>query len=192
MEKTTENISDKIYTRLVEMQDRHIELRKVFKFTVEKLQDEPQSCLREIEEYLKEHDDKIEDYWFQSYIDENTFEPHMVMNVVPNSHWRSMMQKNTLFENMLPRHLRVGILEKRVRDIMESYLFEMNSKETRHKMALDIEKAIFEPGKRLRVLDSTTEEEADSGGFSFIVKDEEEETSLKEYLVKVVSSKAKN
>jgi len=141
------NTTDKIYAKIIEMQQKPLELRKVFSFSVESLQDNPETCFREIKEYLDMHSDKIEDFYFESYIDQETFAPIMVIHVIPNVEWRSKMMRNEIFENMLPAKILVSRIRQRLQNTMNNYLFEFNDTTTRKNMVSDIQKIITTPGK---------------------------------------------
>ena len=168
------------------MQQKPLELRKVFSFSVESLQDNPETCFREIKEYLDMHSDKIEDFYFESYIDQETFAPIMVIHVIPNVEWRSKMMRNEIFENMLPAKILVSRIRQRLQNTMNNYLFEFNDTTTRKNMVSDIQKIITTPGKYPEVVDITDQAPAEAGAFRYLVRYNDHEMTLAEYL-KVIS-----
>ena len=74
---------DQLQDRLREMSLNPPTIDKVFSFSMEDLQDTPNVCLAEIVQYLSEHEGKIDDYWFTSRIDPDTFRPLLTMHIVP-------------------------------------------------------------------------------------------------------------
>lgn len=126
-----EDLKKKIRERLqVLVTEKNKTIKKTFKFSLEKLQDSPRDCFDEIFRYLNEHEGKIEDFWFDSYIDEETFLPHLVMNVVPvesirqhilNSHWEKLANVD----------IRPYTVQKKVEKILESFAGEANTPQVR-------------------------------------------------------------
>jgi hypothetical protein len=180
---------DKIYEKLIEMQDKPVELRKVFTFSVEDLQDTPETCSMEIKDYLETHREKIEDFYFESYIDEETFSPVLVMHIIPNAEWRgfsllyrSLMMKNQIFENLVPTKRRVSRIRKELENILNNYLFEFNDEKTRRSMASDIQKILTVPGKYPEVIDITDVRDVEAGQYSFIVRENDNEMTIGEYM----------
>lgn len=66
------------------MVNRGIELRKELRFNAEDLQDNPNMCMDEILQYLTDHADKIEDYWIENYVNEDTFKPTLILHMKLN------------------------------------------------------------------------------------------------------------
>lgn len=66
---------NKIFDKIWDLQTKVPTINKFFSFNLEDLNDNPEKCLKEIEDYLERHWDKIEDFSFESWIDEETFKP---------------------------------------------------------------------------------------------------------------------
>jgi hypothetical protein len=173
---------EKIYKRLDEMNKRPHELRKTFSFNMEDLQDKPEICLKEIKDYLDLHGDKIDDFRFESYVDEETFKPMLIMHILLNEEWQKMIVSNGLWENLIPATRKVESLREQVRSVMELYLYEINDATTRKQMAMHIQSVITIPGKDVEVIDITTNEDVDANRFSYVVRDGENEIGLDAYI----------
>ena len=159
----------KIYTRLLEMQAKKTQLRKVFFFTIEKLQDDPQECFRQIEEYLTKHEDKIEDFYFENYIDEATFAPILVVHVIPKPEW-SHGEPNSVWENLLPDDLKdkMTLLKNDIMEILSSYKFEINDKETREHIVGVLENMISKKHNLdVKIMDRTDNAHEDMNTMQF-------------------------
>jgi hypothetical protein len=64
---------------------------KMFSFSMEDLQDNPEECLREISDYLESIKKKYRDFEFLSWVDEETFAPKLLMIVYPADEIASQM-----------------------------------------------------------------------------------------------------
>lgn len=170
------------HKKLVELRNKPLELRKSFKFSMEKLQDEPKECLREVEQYLSQHSDKIEDYYLETYVDEETFAPVMVMHVIPNARWRSFMSRDGVWDYLLPETMRLADLESKVRKVMEWYRFQPNTVATRKRIAADLEKVLNVNCTNPRVVDITSTENVNNGTSEFNVQEGDKEYSIEDYL----------
>ena len=73
-----------VIQKLTEMRDRPKEVRRVFDFTMEDLQD---NGFEEISSYVAMHRDKISDFWIESYFEEHTFRPKVVVHMILNEEW---------------------------------------------------------------------------------------------------------
>ena len=73
------NTREKILTRLKERAAQP-RFHKFFNFSMEDLKDNPE-CVKEIEDYLETHKDKIENFHIYSWIDEDTFRPIVMLSI---------------------------------------------------------------------------------------------------------------
>jgi hypothetical protein len=181
-------IYDNIHKKLSEMQREKAELRKVFNFSMEKLQDTPGECLAEISDYLETYKDKIEDYYFKSYVDESTFQPVLVMHVIPTQQWRNSMQHFDFVGRFFDPESVVSAIRLNLEKIFSKYLFEINDKETRLAMSKDMERALIFRDFYPSLVDITTDRDSDAGSFKFLVNLGENEMSIGEYLKMISES----
>jgi hypothetical protein len=86
-----EQMKEKFLEKLEEMQNREVEIRKVLSFNVEDLQDNPNMCLAEVLEYLTEHNEKIEDYWIENNVNNDTFKPELILHMRLTDEWKSKL-----------------------------------------------------------------------------------------------------
>lgn len=176
------SVFDKIQEKLKDMQTSVKTIDKVFTFSMENLQDNPNKCLSEIKDYLEEHADKIEDYWFTSHIDQHSFKPILTMHVIPvesiakslkDDHWTSLAKADLTVEKM----------ESDIREIFSHYLFEFNNKETRQSIVENVSSYFSHLTEdKFKVKDETTPEVVDSGGCIFVVDRGGKEFTISEYI----------
>lgn len=178
--KRGENLNSLIKQKLQKLVDEKDKtIRKVFSFSLEELQDNPRKSFIAIKEYIKEHEDKIEDFWFDSYIDENTFMPMLVLHVLPvesirehliNTHWSHIANLNVI----------PYTIEDNVNKIFNSFLFEFNNQTTRKQLASMIEQLIkLYTDTEFRIEDRSDE---DSNSVILTVVSEYGELSMNEFL----------
>jgi hypothetical protein len=175
-----ENLNQLIKQKLQTLvDDKEKTIRKVFNFSLEELQDNPRKTFATIRNYLRDHADKIEDFWFDSYVDENTFMPILVLHVLPvetvrnhliNTHWKHIADLN-----IIPY-----TIEDNVTKIFNSFLFEFNDYATRTQLSAMIEQLIkLYTVVDFRIVDKTEE---DSTSINLVISSEYGETSLNEFL----------
>ena len=73
------NIYDQIIQRLQQGIDRP-SIVKFYRFSLEELQDNP-DCLKEIADYLSQHQGKYEDFEINTWVDEATFQPVFMLKL---------------------------------------------------------------------------------------------------------------
>jgi hypothetical protein len=73
------NIYDQIIERLQQGIDRP-SINKFYRFSIEELQDNPDR-LKEIADYLSQHQDKYDDFEINTWIDEETFRPVFMLKL---------------------------------------------------------------------------------------------------------------
>jgi hypothetical protein len=81
------HIYDQIIERLQQSVDRP-SLYKFFKFSIEELQDDPDR-LKQIAEYLQQHQGKYEDFEIHTWIDSETFKPVFMIQVYLSEEYRT-------------------------------------------------------------------------------------------------------
>lgn len=84
-------MKEKFLEKMEEMQNREVEIRKVLSFNVEDLQDNPNMCLAEVLEYLTEHNEKIEDYWIENNVNDETFKSELILHMKLTDEWKSKL-----------------------------------------------------------------------------------------------------
>lgn len=99
-----ENLQEKLKERICEIaSEKNKILRKTFKLNLADVQDDPESIVIDVYQYLKDHQDKIEDFWIEQYIDPETFAPVLEVKVLPvedirkhmiNSFWEPLSNVN--------------------------------------------------------------------------------------------------
>jgi hypothetical protein len=80
-----------IYHQITERLQQSVDrpsLYKFFKFSIEELQDNPDR-LKEIAEYLQQHQGKYEDFDIHTWIDTETFKPVFMIQVYLNEEYRT-------------------------------------------------------------------------------------------------------
>ena len=176
---------NKIFDKIWDLQTKVPTINKFFSFNIEDLQDDPEECLKEIEDYLERHGDKIQDFNFESWIDEDTFKPILMMKMVPVPELSRHLFAPSLMNLLLPSSKESEILRNRITNVLEKYAFEFNEEDTRKLIVKDIEFVL----SGVEILDKTTFESVDKGILNFIVRHEENEMTLQEYLELVASKK---
>lgn len=176
---------NKIFDKIWDLQTKIPTINKFFTFTIEDLRDDPEGCLDAIESYLERHKDKIQDFSFESWIDEATFTPVLMMKMVPVPEISQHLFPSNLFNSLLPSSRESEILRNRITNVLNKYAFEFNDDTTRKNMTKDLEFSL----SGIEIIDKTTFENIDKGILNFIVKYEGNEMTLEEYLELVASKK---
>jgi len=158
----------KIIEKLRDLEKSLPTIQKNFSFSMEDLQDFPERCLDEISQYLTLHSEKIEDFFFTSFIEEATFKPVLIMHVIPVASIRENMQ-NKLFSKITSLE---DSLENLLYEELSEFLFEDNTEEIRDLMKKKIENFLEKMGRKIF---NTSLENApdDSHIFNFYYEDSE-------------------
>jgi hypothetical protein len=176
---------DKIFDKIWDLQTKVPTINKFFTFSLEELHDNPEKCLTEIEHYLEKHGDKIDDFTFESWIDEDTFKPILMMKMIPVEELAKHLFPSNVLNLLLPSSKESEILRNRITSVLSKYAFDFNDDDTRKAIASDLEFVL----SGVEILDKTTFESVDKGILNFIVRHEENEMTLQEYLELVASKK---
>jgi hypothetical protein len=125
-----EKIQDKL--KASQLEEKYI--RKVFKFPSVDYQDDPCQLLVEIEDYLVQHYDKIQDFDFESYIDSETMQTVLVLRMYPSKDISKHLQSNQNIDRIANCDARITIIRSGIKRIVESYLYEFNNERTRNEI----------------------------------------------------------
>lgn len=176
---------NKIFDKIWDLQNRVPTINKFFVFSLEDFHDDPEGCLEVIETYLEKHIDKLEDFFFESWIDEETFKPILMLKMIPVPEIAQHLFPSNLINILLPSSRESEILRNRITNVLNKYAFEFSDDETRKRIVKDLEFAL----SGIEIIDKTTFESIDKGILNFIVRHEDHEMTLEEYLELVASKK---
>jgi hypothetical protein len=90
-------------------------------FTLEDLKHDPEGCIEVIEYYLEQHKDKIEDIEFDTWIDEETFSPVVMMRMIPNKELAKYLYSSNVLNNLLPSLQKLIYLEKELQEYLKNF-----------------------------------------------------------------------
>ena len=176
---------NKIFDKIWDLQTKQPTINKLFPFSLEDLQQDPEGCLEVIESYLERHKDKIEDFFFESWMDEVSFTPILMMKMVPVPEIARHLFSSNLLNVLLPSSKESEILRERITNILSKYAFEFNEQEYRKGIISDLQ-FIF---PEVEIIDKTAPENIDKGILNFIVKIDDNEMTLEDYLDLIASKK---
>lgn len=178
-------MKDLIFEKIWNLQTSTPTLKKFFSFNLEDLQDNPEECLKEIEGYLEKHKDKIVDFSFDQWIDVDTFRPILMMKMYVVESLAMHLYPSNTFNSLLPSSKEAMLIRERITNMIGEHVFEFNTEEARKVI---IEKLKYILGG-VEIIDKTTFENVDKGILNFIVRHEDHEMTLEEYLELVASKK---
>jgi hypothetical protein len=195
-----DNLRKKLKEKLRDLtSDQNKTIKKTFVFSIEELQDSPEECFEEIYQYLSTHKDRIEDFWFNSYLDENSFLPTLVINILPqkeirhhmiNNHWENLI--NLPIDNDIDIDKVDSIIES-LEKVFQNFLYEFNTKEIRETIILAIKQIL---SNRITVdfeiVDFTDKSLADKGSVDIRVIYENKIFTFKDFLIHLSSKKLLN
>lgn len=167
-----------IFKKLEEVQRSVPSINKFFIFNLEDLEDNPESCLNQIEEYLEKHKDKVKDIEFETWIDEETFCPVVMLKMFPVDSIGKYLFRANILNSLLPPETEARILREKVQNILLKYNWEFNDEETRKSMISDLCFALSID----KIVDRTTLENIDNGIINFFVEEAGEELTISQYL----------
>jgi hypothetical protein len=173
-----------IFDKLEALLSKPATINKFFVFTLEDLKHDSEGCIEVIENYLEQHKDKIEDIEFDTWIDEATFSPVVMMRMIPNKELGRYLHITNVLNSLLPSSIEAHLLRERVTGVFEKFQFEFNEPSIRNNMKQEIEYILG-----VTILDKTTELNVDQGVANFIVIEDSNEMSLGEYLDAVAAKK---
>ena len=176
---------DKIFNKIWDLQTKQPTINKLFAFTIEDLSQDSEGCLEVIESYIERHKDKIEDFFFESWVDEVTFTPILMLKMIPVPEIAKYLFPSNLLNVLLPSSKESEILRERITNILSNYSFELNDQKTRDSIVKDLE-FIFPD---VTICDKTNASNIDKGILNFIVMSGEDEMTLDEYLKSIADKK---
>jgi len=186
MEKSIKtDIRGMIFEKMESLQRGPKTLKKFFPFTMEDLVDDYEGCMEVIEDYIDMHKDKIIDFEFESWIDEVTMTPVIMMKMYLVPTIASHLSNITYLNNLLPSSVESDIIREDITNIISGYQFEFNDEKTRANLASRLKFKLSVDD----VIDRTPTELADEGKFKFIIIKDSKEMELNEYLDYIADQK---
>jgi len=173
-----------IFDKLEALLNKPATINKFFVFTLEDLKHDSEGCIEVIENYLEQHKDKIENIEFDTWIDEATFSPVVMMRMTPDKELGKYLHITNVLNNLLPSSVEAHLLRERVTSVFEKFQFEFNEPSIRNNMKNELEYILS-----VTIVDKTTELNVDQGVANFIVIEDSNEMTLAEYLDAVAAKK---
>jgi hypothetical protein len=180
-------IRDLIFKKIEKLQREPQTIKKFFPFTMEDLNDDPEGCIEVIEDYLEQHKDKILDFEFDSWIDESAMIPVLMLRIKLVPTMSKFLMSMRSLNNLLPSSIESDIIREDITEIFSQHQWEFNDEKNRGTIANKIKYGLgvtFDD-----VEDRTTPEQADKGGFNFIIKKGDSEMTIEEYLKSIADQK---
>ena len=186
MEKNIKkNIRETIFEKIESLQRGPKAIKKFFPFTMEDLTDDYEGCIEVIENYIDMHKDKIMDFEFESWIDEVSMTPVLMMKMylVPTiaNHLSNIGHLN----NLLPSSIEADIIREEITNIISEFQWELNDEKTRGALADRIK---FKLGAE-SIIDRTTEDDINSNKYIFYVVKDGKELELNDYINHIADKK---
>jgi len=178
MTNTRTEIRNLLFKKIEKLQRNPQTLKKFFVFNVSDLTDDYEGCIEVMEDYLEQHQDKILDFNFETWIDEITMQPVLMMKIELISEMTMHLSSNTMLNNLLPSSVESDILREEISEIFNQHLYEFNTEENRRSI---IDKIKFRI-PLIDIADKTTSEDIDNKKFNFVVKRNGVEMTLNDYI----------
>lgn len=173
-----------IFNKIESLLNKPATINKFFVFTLEDLKHDSEGCIEVIEDYLEQHKDKIEDIEFDTWIDEETFSPVVMMRMIPNKELGKYLWISNVLNSLLPSSIEAHLLRERVTKVFEKFQFEFNEPSIRNSMRQEIEYILG-----VTIKDRTLDNNFDKGVANFFVIKDSNEMSLEEYIDAVKAKK---
>jgi hypothetical protein len=179
MEKNIKkDIRETIFEKIESLQRGPKSIKKFFPFTMEDLTDDYEGCIEVIEDYIDMHKDKIMNFEFESWIDEVTMTPVLMMKMylVPTiaNHLSNIGHLN----NLVPSSVESDIIREEITNIISEFQWEFNDEKTREVLANRLK---FKLGAE-DIIDRTTKEDVDNNKYTFYVVKNGKELELNDYI----------
>ncbi len=178
MENIKTEIRDLIFRKIEKLQREKQTLKKFFVFNITDLSDDYEGCIEVIEDYFEQHQDKIKDFSFDTWVDEVTMQPVLMMKMELVPTMSIHLSNNSILNNLLPSSVEADILREDISEIFNQHAFEFNDEKNRKSI---IDKIKFRL-PLIDIVDRTSNEDIDNQKFNFIVIKGGEEMSLNEYI----------
>ena len=185
----TKNIKTDIrsleFERLGELQKGPQTLKKFFVFSMDDLYKDHEGCIQVIEDYIEQHKDKILDFEFDSWIDEVSMTPVLMMKIYLVPTIASHLSNVVYLNNLLPSSVESDIIREEITNIISEYREGFNGEKTRSDLANKLRLKLMVDD----ILDKTSDEDRDNQEFTFVVVKEGKELELNEYLDQIAAQK---
>ena len=178
MENIKTGIRDLIFKKIEKLQRETQTLKKFFVFNITDLSDDYEGCIEVIEDYLEKHHDKIKDFSFDTWIDDITMQPVLMMKIELVPTMTIHLSNNSILNNLLPSSVEADILREEISEIFGQHAFEFNDEETRKSIISKIKFRL----PLIDIEDRTSNEDIDNTRFNFVVIKAGEEMTLNEYI----------
>jgi len=160
-------------------------VNKFFIFNIDDLENDPEKCLNLIDEHIEKHKDKIEDIEFESWIDDETFCPVIMLKMYPVKSIADHLGRSQILYSLLPSSTEAELLREDVQNILAKYEWKFNEDTIRKSILQEIGFSISVSD----IIDKTTNENVDSGVVNFVIQEEGKEITISEYLENVAAKK---
>jgi hypothetical protein len=178
MKNIKTEIRDLIFKRIEKIQREPQTLKKFFVFNNTDLTDDYEGCIEVIEDYLEQHQDKIKDFSFDTWIDEVTMQPVLMMKIELVPTMSIHLSNNFILNNLLPSSVEADILREEISEIFSQHAFEFNDEQTRKSIISKIKFRL----PLIDIEDRTSNEDIDNARFNFVVIKGREEMTLNDYI----------
>jgi CDP-diacylglycerol--serine O-phosphatidyltransferase len=121
---------------------------------------------------------KIKDFSFDTWIDEVTMQPVLMMKIELVPTMSIHLSNNSILNNLLPSSVEEDILREEISEIFNQHAFEFNDEETRKSIISKIKFRL----PLIDIEDRTSNEDIDNTRFNFVVIKGGEEMALNEYI----------
>ena len=186
MEKNIKvDIRETIFEKIESLQRGPKTIKKFFPFTIEDLIEDYEGCIEVIEDYIDTHKDKIMDFEFESWIDEVSMTPVLMMKIYLVPTIASHLSNVVYLNNLLPSSVESDIIREEITNIISEYREGFNGEKTRSDLANKLRLKLMVDD----ILDKTSDEGRDNQEFTFVVVKEGKELELNEYLDQIAAQK---
>lgn len=186
MEKNIKvDIRKTIFEKIESLQRGPKTIKKFFPFTIEDLIEDYEGCIEVIEDYIDTHKDKIIDFEFESWIDEVSMTPVLMMKMYLVPTIASHLSNVVYLNNLLPSSVESDIIREEITNIISEYREGFNDEKTRSDLANKLRLKLMVDD----ILDKTSDEDRDNQEFTFVVVKEGKELELNEYLDQIAAHK---
>ena len=186
MEKNIKvDIRETIFEKIESLQRGPKTIKKFFPFTIEDLIEDYEGCIEVIEDYIDTHKDKIMDFEFESWIDEVSMTPVLMMKIYLVPTIASHLSNVVYLNNLLPSSVESDIIREEITNIISEYREGFNDEKTRSDLANKLRLKLMIDD----ILDKTSDEDRDNQEFTFVVVKEGKELELNEYLDQIAAQK---
>lgn len=185
MKSIKTDIRGKIFEKIENLQRGPKTIKKFFPFTMEDLIDDYEGCIEVIEDFIEIHNDKIIDFEFESWIDEISMAPVLMMKIYLVPTISGHLSNISYLNNLVPSSVEADIIREEITNIISEYQFEFNDEKTRSDLANRLKFKLSADD----VIDRTTEGLVDEGKSRFIVVKDGKELELNDYINHIANQK---